>query len=288
MKLVAFSKHFKSMDIPGLIAFARETGLDGWDLCVRPGYPVNPDNVASALPAANRQMHDQGLAIHMVTGNFDLTDPEAPAARALLAAMGSAEIRYLKLGYYLFDPYKQSDYWAQVDAIRARLDGWQRLAREHNVVVSYHTHSERCMGLNASALMHLLQGFDPACIGAYLDPAHLAIEGEEFAFALEIVKPYLHLIALKDAVWSVERHAAGHGSRKLVFPAAGEGFVDFTTVFADLQRVGFDGVCSVHCEFMDQKDPLFDEMVRREIGFFRRFISGQTTSRNAAIRKATT
>lgn len=272
MKLVAFAKHFQDLDVPGLIAFAHATSLDGWDLCVRPGYPVNPENAGVALPEASRQMQDQGLAIEMVTGNFDLTDPEAPAARTLLAAMTHARVRYLKLGYFLFDPYKQFDYWDYVQAIRVKLAGWQRLAREHNVVICYHTHSDRCMGGNASALMHLLRGFDPACIGAYLDPAHLAIEGEEFALALEIVKPYLRLIALKDALWNVERHTAGHGIRKLVFPAAGEGFVDFTTVFADLKRIGFDGVCSVHCECMDQKDPLFVERVRQEVGFFKRFV----------------
>ena len=40
--------------------------------------------------------------------------------------------------------------------------------------------------MNASALAHPLRGFDPRYVGAYLDPCHLCIEGEEFALALAI------------------------------------------------------------------------------------------------------
>ena len=42
----------KALDLKGLIAFCKEVGLDGVDLAVRPGYPVNPDNMARTLPDA--------------------------------------------------------------------------------------------------------------------------------------------------------------------------------------------------------------------------------------------
>ena len=48
-KLVLFSKFFADRGADDLIALAGALGVDGYDLCVRPGHPVNPDNVGTAL-----------------------------------------------------------------------------------------------------------------------------------------------------------------------------------------------------------------------------------------------
>lgn len=267
MKLIAFSKHFKEKPIEDLIAIAKANRLDGWDVCVRPGYPINPDNAADDLPRVQKQFQDNGLCIPMVTGNFDLLYCDHPTARPILAAMAKADIGFLKLGYYMFDPLKD-DYWRYVDRIRWALDGWQYLSRQYGIRICYHTHSERCMGMTCGMLAHLIRGFDPKCIGAYIDPAHLVVEGEEFAFGLQIVKEYLSLVAMKD-VYIHREQADGHGKAKLQWLQSGEGMVDWTTVMQDLVRVGYDGPMSVHCEFVQPEDPQFDQKVAREIAFYR-------------------
>jgi sugar phosphate isomerase/epimerase len=267
MQLIAFSKHFQDKTPAQLVEIAHANGLDGWDLCVRPGHPVNPDNAAQALPEAARLFAAAGLSLPMVTGNFDLLEPEHATARPLLAAMNRAGVRELKLGYYAFDPAKQ-DYWREVDRIRRAWEGWQRLAGEYEVRVNYHTHSNRCMGMTGGMLAHLLRGFDPRRIGAYLDPAHLLVEGEEFAVALAIVREHLSLVALKDVLLAREE-ASGHGRRAVAWVKAGEGMVDWTAVFAELARARFDGPMSVHCEFLAGSDPQFLPAARRECAFFR-------------------
>lgn len=267
MKLIAFSKHFKEKSPQQLIDIAHQVKLDGWDLCVRPGYPVCPDNAGTELPAVARQMAAQGLEVCMVTGNFDLVTIDHPTTKPILTAMDRADIRFLKLGYFGFDPLKQ-DYWKEVERIRYALDGWQQLARQYNVRVCYHTHSERCMGLNGAALAHLVRGFDPKYIGAYIDPAHLVVEGEEFSVGLAMVREYLSLVALKDVLLTREEKD-GHGKMKLNWLAAPGGMVDWTTVFGELVRVGYDGPISIHCEFAQPTDPQFMEKVSGEIAFFR-------------------
>ena len=47
MKYIMFTKHLRGLDIPGIIGALHSVGVEGADLCVRPGYPVNPDNVES-------------------------------------------------------------------------------------------------------------------------------------------------------------------------------------------------------------------------------------------------
>jgi len=103
-KLILFSKFFKEKSVGQLIALADELGLDGFDLCVRPGYPINPDNAFDELPKAVRKFRSAGLDILMVTGNFDLLLPDHPTAEPIVEAMGRADVRLLKLGYFTVDP----------------------------------------------------------------------------------------------------------------------------------------------------------------------------------------
>ncbi|NOY82879.1 MAG: sugar phosphate isomerase/epimerase [Kiritimatiellaeota bacterium] len=274
MKLVVFSKMLKERSTAELIDWAQEVGLDGYDLCVRPGYAVNPDNVLEALPAAVTAFRRAGLDIPMVTGNFDLLWPTDPGAETVLQAMDKADVRLLKLGYFKFNPLEQ-DYWAEVDRIRRGFAGWERLAWRYGVKICYHTHSNRCMGLNAGMLCHLVRGFEPTCIGAYLDAGHLVAEGEEFAVAAAMLQPYLSIVAVKDFLLT-RGEKNGHGvTRRSVVPA-GTGMVDWTAVFETLARVGFDGPVSAHCEFKVPEGSEFGQVATKEVAFFRRFVPAGT------------
>ena len=268
MRLIVFSKMLKEKSIAELVDLAQRHGYNGYDLAVRPGHPVNPDNAAQALPQAAAQMAQAGLQIGMVTANFDLLTADHPLAEPLLAAMDSADVRLLKLGYFRFDPATM-DYWEQVDSVRRAFSDWEKLARAYNVKICYHTHSHYCMGLNAAALMHLLRDFDPAYLGAYLDPGHFAVDGEPFDFGLAMTRQHLSILSLKDV--RIERaEKNGHGTAKTLWVAAGEGIVDWTAVFAELRRIRYDGFLSIHCEYeLSDAEQWFDTFVR-EVAFFRK------------------
>ena len=268
MKLIVFSKMLQEKSVAELIDLAQRHGYDGYDLAVRPGHPVNPDNAAAALPQAQTQMEQAGLQIGMVTGNFDLLTADHPLAEPLLAAMDSANVRLLKLGYFRFEP-QTMDYWEQVDNVRRAFAAWEKLASIYNVKICYHTHSHYCMGLNAAALMHLLRDFDPAYLGAYLDPGHFAVDGEPFDFGLAMAREHLSILSVKDVL--IKRVARnGHGAAKALWVAAGEGIVDWTAVFAELRRIEYDGFLSIHCEYdIDDGEDWFDTFVR-EVAFFRK------------------
>ena len=51
MRYIYFTKTLQKLDVPSLIKFCKEAGLDGADMAVRPGFPVTPDN-AKALSYA--------------------------------------------------------------------------------------------------------------------------------------------------------------------------------------------------------------------------------------------
>ena len=275
MSLVLFTKSLSDHNVPQLIERGRALGVDGFDLCVRAGHPVQPETAATTLVAAVRDLQAAGLAVPMVTGPFDLLRPGHPAAHPIMAAMDAAGVRLLKLGYFAFDPVHE-DYWAAVERTRAALAGWSELAARYRVKVCYHTHSRGNLGLNAGMLAHLLRGFDPALIGAYLDPCHLLIEGEEFATGAAIVAEHLAIIGLKDALLVREQRAADtaqgssltHGSAAIRWVEAGDGMVDWSAVRATLRRLEFAGPLSIHCEYQDPPGGHLAAM-QREVTFFR-------------------
>ena len=64
MKYIMFTKHLEGLDVEDIISALKSVGVKGADLCVRPGYPVNPENAEKQLPAAAKQLADEGLSMH--------------------------------------------------------------------------------------------------------------------------------------------------------------------------------------------------------------------------------
>lgn len=162
--IVFFSKELKSLSVPQLIDALHQMRCDGVDLCVREGYPVNPDNVKRELPQAARQFREAGLKIPMISAATDLTDPHLPVVDRLLGACHDAGIALLKPGYWRF---VEGDYWQQVDQVRRSLEAWQQKATAQGVRIAWHTHSGYNLGLNAAAMMHLVRGFNPVHTGMW-------------------------------------------------------------------------------------------------------------------------
>jgi len=268
MQLVLFSKTFKGVDGAGLVKAAHEYGLEGYDLCVRPEHAVNPDNVAQALPEVVKLLAGEGFSVPMVTAPTELVSPDEAWIEPLLSAMSEGGIGLLKLGYVGYDPARE-DYWAKVDEFRQVLSRWEKLAQKHGVKILYHTHSGGYLGLNCAALMHLLRGFDPRHIGAYIDPAHMTIDGEPFAVGAGMVREYLLAVGLKDTL--ISRWAAeDEGRYSAQWVPAGEGSVAWSEVFKELVRIGFDGPLSVHAEYRSATPEEHLSKLRAEVAYFRR------------------
>jgi sugar phosphate isomerase/epimerase len=240
MRFVYFTKTLKALDVKGLVAFFQEVGLDGADLAVRPGYPVEPANAATALPAAAKMFRDAGLTIGLVTAPTDLTDPEGRAARALFEACAKAEVPAVKIGYF---PYRPS-FDARLKEARARLEGFARLAERTKVRACYHTHSGATLGNNAAGLRLLLADLDPHHVGAFVDTGHTAVNGGPLRMELDVVRPWLSLLAIKDMLWEKGRS----GWRYRVVPA-GQGIVRWNEVGQAVKESRFNGTVSLHGEY---------------------------------------
>jgi sugar phosphate isomerase/epimerase len=240
MRFVYFTKTLRGLDVKGLAAFCKDVGLDGADLAVRPGYPVEPANAATALPAAAKVFRDAGLTVGLVTAPTDLTDPGGKAARALFEACAKAEVPAVKVGYFAYRP----PFDRCLKEARARLAGFARLAERTKVRACYHTHSGANLGNNAAGLRLLLADLDPHHVGAFVDTGHTAVNGGPLRMELDVVRPWLSLLAIKDMLW--EKGRAGWHYR--VVPA-GQGIVRWDEVGRAVKASGFNGTVSLHGEY---------------------------------------
>jgi sugar phosphate isomerase/epimerase len=240
MRYLYFTKTLQTLDLAGTIAFLKEAGLDGADLAVRPGYPVTPENAASELPKAAKSFQDAGLTIGMVTAPTNLNDAESPVARTLFEACGKAGVPAIKIGYFTY----KDKIDASVAEARTRLAGFAKLSAKTGVRACYHTHSGNYLGNNCAGLRLLLQDLDPHQVGAFVDTGHTAINGGPFRMEIDLVRPWLSLVAIKDMLWRKDKEVwQAH-----VMPV-GEGIVRWNEVAQGLKDAKFNGSISLHGEY---------------------------------------
>ncbi len=263
MHYIYFTKELKALDIKGLIAFCKEVGVDGVDMAVRPGYPVHPDNALTELPTAARAFKAEGLAIGLVSAETNLNDPNGKVAQTLFEACGKAEIPALKLGYF---PYR-GNYEEAVKNARTRLAAFARLAEQAKVRACYHTHSGNYLGCNAAGLRMLLQDLDPHHVGAFVDTGHTAINGGPIRLELDIVRPWLALLAIKDMAW--EKGPTGWTHK--VVPAGG-GIVHWNEVGQGVKECKFNGTISLHGEYTTTDLDDRKKLAKQELALLKKYL----------------
>jgi sugar phosphate isomerase/epimerase len=261
MRYVYFTKALQALDVPGLITFLKDSGLDGADLAVRPGYPVTPDNARTELPRAAGAFRDAGLVIGLVSTPTSLNDPTAAAARAIFEAAARAGVPAVKIGYF---PY-EGKFDAALAEARQRLGGFAALAEKTGVKACYHTHSGNFLGGNGAGLRLLLQDLDPHHVGAFVDTGHTAVNGAPIRLELDAVRAWLSLLAIKDMAWEKTKE----GWQVRVVPA-GEGIVRWNEVGQGLKERRFDGTVSLHGEYETPDLARRKELARTELAFLKK------------------
>jgi len=260
MRYVYFTKTLQKLTLEQLVAFARDTGLAGFDLAVRPGYPVTPDNAVKMLPQAAKQFADTGLVIGLVTAPTSLTDPRSKVAEALFEACGAAGVPAIKIGYFTYRPPIDTG----LQTARQALAGFARLAERTKVKACYHTHSGAYLGNNGAGLRLLLQDLDPHHVGAFFDTGHTAVNGGPVRMELDLVRPWLHLLAIKDMAWRKE------GGAEVV--PVGKGIVRWSEVGRALKEVKFTGTVSLHGEYEAKDLDERKQLAREELSALKKWL----------------
>lgn len=268
MKLtyIMFTKHLEGLDISGIISALKSVGVKGADLCVRQGYPVNPDNIERVLPEAAKQFSDEGLSIPLVTAPGDFNRPDIEYADRYFSACGQAGVKHIKLGYWKWS--SDIHYWDQLKKVQGYMEGFQELSSKHGVKTVVHNHSGTSMGLNSCAVMNIVKDFDPNHIGVFSDPGHLSICGEPIEMALDIVRDYLSVLAFKDLIRQRPFGKTTQGTPLSGTMRMGQGFGDWPMLVKTLNRLDFEGPVSFHSEYDQEPVETVIDLARIDVRFF--------------------
>ena len=270
MEIILNSKYFAELSAAQLGEKVQALGYDGLDVCVRPGHPVHPGNVTMVLPEAVAVWAQQGLSCPLVTLATSFTDPLSEEAKATYAACAEAGVSMIKIGYFRFAD--GDDYWQRLEQARSDLEGFVQLSEKHGVKTCYHTHSGQCIGSNCAGLMHLIRGFDPACLGAYPDFGHMALDGEDIAMGLSMLRDHLCIVGIKDGFLAHRPGVDPPYEPKLA--KVGEGSVHWHTAARTLNDMGFTGPWSVHTEYgIEAGTSALERMAREDATYLRRVAS---------------
>ncbi len=237
-----FTKPWPKLPLPQLGAFMKELGFDGIELPVRPGFQVEPENAARSLPAAARILADYGLKITSVAGSPD---------EATIAACAEAAIPLIRICVTIPGGRGYLDHEAHV---RQQFDALLPLLDRYGVTIGIQNHYGRYIA-NAMGIRHLIERYDRRHVGAVLDCAHCALNGEIPALALDIVWSHLCLVNLKNAYW---RRANGPEAPVAAYDAywtsGREGLCSWATVARELRERGYSGAICLTAEYSDDEE----------------------------------
>lgn len=268
--MIYFTKFLRGLSPEEIAQTVKGMGFDGLDLAVRAGQSVNPDNVRKALPEAMSVWGKAGLSVPMVSTETNLVDPRNPTVEPIFVACAEAGVKNVKIGYWRWR--EGESYWGMVGRARRDLEAFAELSQKHGVRTLIHNHSGPYLACNASTLMTLLRDFDPAHVGAYVDPAHLAINGEPLALALEIVGKHLAMVAVKNAAYVASDAAEGR-RWETEWCLLQDGLVDWREAIGLLRKRGYGGPLSLHGEYSGPEDrPAILRNVARDVSFLRSIV----------------
>lgn len=233
-----FTKPWK-LPLPELGELVHGFGFEGIELPVRPGYQVEPRNVARDLPGAVKQLAEHGVRVFSVAG---------PTDEATIAACAESGVPIIRV----MAPIGPDGYLATEARTRQEYDALVPLLDRYNVKLGVQNHTGAFV-CNAMGLRHLLESYDPRHVRAVWDAAHTALNGEAPELALDIVWSHLGMVNLKNAFWQrVNGPEAETASWRPYWTSGRQGLASWPRVVAELKRRSYRGVVCLTAEYTDE------------------------------------
>jgi sugar phosphate isomerase/epimerase len=249
-----FTKPWKT-PLPELGSFLKQLGFDGIELPVRPGYQVSPEHVAKGLREAVHILADCGLTIVSVAG---------PTDEATIAACAEAGITTIRI---CLDIPPQVSYLEYETAKQREFDSLIPLLEKYGVTLGIQNHYGRYVA-NAMGIRHLIEKYDRRHIGAVLDFAHCALNGESPALALDITWSHLCMVNLKNAYWQRSNgFEAPVATYQPYWTNGRQGLASWTQVADELKQRGYRGSICLTAEYTDED--AVDRLIAEDITFAR-------------------
>jgi len=239
LQWTVFTKPWK-MPLPELGAFVKGMGFDGVELPVRPGYPVEPDNVEKGLPEAARILGDHGVAIGTIAG---------PTDEKTIAACAVAGVPIIRICVKID---RDRSYLEQESELRSEYEAMVPVLDKHGVAIGVQNHCDFNVN-NSMGIRSLIGDFDPKHFCAVLDQAHNGLNGEPPEFGIDIVWSHLRVVNLKSGYWQrTSGPEAEEATWKHYWTSGPQGLAYWPRVATELKKRGYEGNVCLTAEYSDR------------------------------------
>ena len=257
MKFAVFSKFMRDYSIEQIGEKVKSLGFSGIEFPVRPGFQCEPGEVSTKLVPLVKQLRDDfGVDVPIVTNGHD---PLSSNVEALYEACAEAGVRFIRPGYW---GVEGMNYWEAYDKAIKQLKGLERLSEKYGVKTAIHMHAGKLLTANCLGTQLLVRECDPQYVGVYFDPAHIALDGEDYEMGLGIVKSHLCLVGVKNCCY-----VKSGENWKSSWVSATEGLVPWATVIQLLKNIGYDGILCFHAEYSEHNRTV--ELVASDLRYIR-------------------
>lgn len=239
-----FSKPIDAFEFGFMCECLTRSGIEGFDLTVRPGGKVVPEKVEDDLPRLVDEAKKYNLAIDMMV--TAILSPDDPFAENILKAASSAGLTHYRLGWAEYD--NEKGIMGTLQEYKHSLTGIAGLNKKYKLHGSYQNHAGARVGGPVWDLYELLKDLPPENIGCQYDVRHAMVEGaNSWVLGLRLLAPYINTLAIKDFTWQ-----SVNGKPEAVTVPLGEGMVNWDLYFRTIKELNIAAPITLHVEY-----PLF-------------------------------
>jgi len=241
-----FSKPLDPYNFSFMCECLNKSGIEGFDLTVRPAGKVEPEKVEEDLPKLAGEAKKYNLVLDMmVTG---ILSPGDPFTERILKTASSVGVTHYRLGWADYDLKK--GIWETLESYKTDIKGIADLNRKYKIHGGYQNHAGARIGGPVWDLHELLGGLPPEFIGCQYDVRHATVEGANtWILGLRLLAPYIKTLAIKDFTWATVK-----GKPAAVTVPLGEGMVNWDLFFNTVRELNISGPITLHVEY-----PLYDK-----------------------------
>jgi L-ribulose-5-phosphate 3-epimerase len=252
-RLAASTNSYHTYSLEDALSGISRAGFKSVELTSVPGWTehVRRDADDEELAYIKEQLAKNGLDAVSLSGHSDLVSESGIAEfRKALAIANKLGIAYVTTSTGGHDASSAGSLEEQRNKFMANIRPLADEAAALGIDICLETHG----GLLASGVISkkLIQDIGKPNISINYDPGNCIFYGA--------VDPADDIKGSADTVGHMHVKDQIGGPGVWHFPATGTGEVDFRTIFSELDKVGFNGICSVEVEFQGEPWPALEDV----------------------------
>src|SRR5690554_6665189 len=271
-----FTKPLDNYEIDFMSETLSESGIDGFDLAVRPRGRVEPERIEEDLYKVIEGGKKYGLKTKMmVTAIKSIHEPYTKNVLETAAKLG---IEHYRLGYY--DYNLKDGIESSLSSIRNEFEYLIQLNKELGIQAGYQNHSGKRFGAPVWDVWNVIKDLPSNAISSQFDIRHAVTEGSSsWILALHLLKNNIGSLAIKDFTWDVST-----GKARVESVPLGDNIVDFELFFKTIKELNIVAPITLHAEYplfskeeenlpLLQKQKVIVAKIKKDVDFIRMYLN---------------